>query len=1468
MSSNFNNAKIINVYYNKGDRKPYDVNGKPIAYIGEEFIGANEATELRFFFGEELDSASAIIVAKRANGDTRLDPLELVGTGVNSYFKVRLNAWYGEYKGKMTIIFKVYNGTVTYDDPETPTQIVSTTGQIIVSDIFNLEVAYAPNASTLVPPFETEDYDDWFFTLSTKLDKAQSITVTGALPTLTGGVYDDRYFYVENEGTGRLYYINGSTAIECVFGLGQLNFAITGMPTATLTAGQMRYNDTTGSLDLGLKGNHILKVGETVVKRVRNDEAVSLKVGQVVYVSGAVGASGLLLVKKASNNGEGTSSKTFGIVATAMNTTSTKDGYVYIYGLLQGIDLTDTDVSESVFSAGDVGASLWLGATGKIRKTFPTGDNQNSVFVGYLDTYGGAGSNCSIYTKIQNGYEIGELHDVRISAVADNHILRYNSTRQVWENTAELTTAESNISNLQGRMTTEEANVDNLQSRMTTAEADIDNIEDGTTIVGRAYNDKDDNQIDTTYLKVVNASATYIPLSQKGANNGVVPLNSSGKISSVYLSGEQDDFIEYADLASFPLVGEADIIYCAIDTGLIYRWTGSAYVVISPSLALGTTASTAFPGNRGLALETLTDNIVDGDQALTLKNQVITNTAVGTQPLIVNAIASTTADLQQWQVNSVNQARISNNGYLWGIGLVNIGSSANGVIDVASNGILITRNVNDTNSALRVNKNLGTGNILELKSANANKLEVDVNGWLYQNGTRLFTQPTAISNTFFGNQSGGTSTTGINNTGFGEGALKVLTSGQANIAVGKNALASLTTSNESIAIGVSAGSAVGIGSQNTVVGTYGLGIATGSSNSAFGYGTGLSITSGSNNTFVGHNAGNNASQLVSATNSTAIGNGSFTDKSNQMVFGNASVTEILLSRNVNDIKVGVGIVAPTYGLEVFRNSDLVSTGSATPLRVTGAGSTTNSYKEIAVLHHRTTATGLADGFGGFLRYTIEDSASGQIGIARIGAIRSGANTSGRLVFDTNNAGTLTEKMTILPNGNVGIGTASPTTTLTVAGTGANGIQLATTTGDGSLSQRLFFSNSTATNAIVRESTALQFRTGANIGSSSGTIRMIMNDDGRVGIGTTTLDEMLVVNGTMASPLSLQRNGGTDANNSIRYKMATQSWYAGVSTNQDYAVSLSADLTTATALMIKSTGRVGVNETAPSAQLQVKSANTTLVPLIVDTLASHTAVLQEWRINGTANSRITNTGYFSGLGLLNFSDSNNGSIVMLNAGSKIERNVADTNPALIVNLANASATGNIQVWQKSGTALAWINQNGVFFSTNVINPTSTNNSRIDLNDTGNVIRRNVADANVVLKVQQTNVSATGRIQEWIQGTTVLAYTDNAGDFYNLTGTYGTISDLRVKENIVEARDYTEDLMKLRVVKYSLKKDQEQEATKLGFIAQEVEQVFPNMVQTTETDEIKDLKSIKMSVLIPMLVKTIQELNKRIEELEKK
>lgn len=70
---------------------------------------------------------------------------------------------------------------------------------------------------------------------------------------------------------------------------------------------------------------------------------------------------------------------------------------------------------------------------------------------------------------------------------------------------------------------------------------------------------------------------------QKGVANGYAPLNASTKIDALYLPSYVDDVLEYADLASFPGTGETGKIYVAIDTGKTYRWSGSAYVEISPS---------------------------------------------------------------------------------------------------------------------------------------------------------------------------------------------------------------------------------------------------------------------------------------------------------------------------------------------------------------------------------------------------------------------------------------------------------------------------------------------------------------------------------------------------------------------------------------------------------------------------------------------------------------------------------------------------------------------------------------------------------------------------------------------------------------------------------------------------------------------------------------------------------------------
>lgn len=104
---------------------------------------------------------------------------------------------------------------------------------------------------------------------------------------------------------------------------------------------------------------------------------------------------------------------------------------------------------------------------------------------------------------------------------------------------------------------------------------------------------------------------------------------SGGLIPSQYLPSYVDDVVEYASMTAFPATGEAGKIYVALDTNLTYRWGGSGYVEISPSLALGHTSSTAYPGDEGAAnasaIQTLQGYFSGGaakrvEHALTINN--------------------------------------------------------------------------------------------------------------------------------------------------------------------------------------------------------------------------------------------------------------------------------------------------------------------------------------------------------------------------------------------------------------------------------------------------------------------------------------------------------------------------------------------------------------------------------------------------------------------------------------------------------------------------------------------------------------------------------------------------------------------------------------------------------------------------------------------------------------------------------
>lgn len=109
-------------------------------------------------------------------------------------------------------------------------------------------------------------------------------------------------------------------------------------------------------------------------------------------------------------------------------------------------------------------------------------------------------------------------------------------------------------------------------------------------------------------------------------------------------------------------------------------------------------------------------------------------------------------------------------------------------------------------------------------------------------------------------------------------------------------------------------------------------------------------------------------------------------------------------------------------------------------------------------------------------------------------------------------------------------------------------------------------------------------------------------------------------------------------------------------------------------------------------------------------------------------------------------------------------------------------------------------------------------------------------------------------------------EGGGNAFNATGVWGSISDVRLKENIIDARNYLDDINKLRVVKYSMKSDKLSSPNQLGLIAQEVESVFPGLVSINKNGSIFETKGIKHSIINMMMLKSIQELSAKNDNLQ--
>jgi hypothetical protein len=120
----------------------------------------------------------------------------------------------------------------------------------------------------------------------------------------------------------------------------------------------------------------------------------------------------------------------------------------------------------------------------------------------------------------------------------------------------------------------------------------------------------------------------------------------------------------------------------------------------------------------------------------------------------------------------------------------------------------------------------------------------------------------------------------------------------------------------------------------------------------------------------------------------------------------------------------------------------------------------------------------------------------------------------------------------------------------------------------------------------------------------------------------------------------------------------------------------------------------------------------------------------------------------------------------------------------------------------------------------------------------------------------------------RGAGAVFYVATNGDVRNANNSYGSTSDIKLKENITDASPKLEDLLKVKIRNYNFISD-ETKTKQIGVIAQELEEIFPNMVSEEKqmTSE-ETVKTVKYSVFVPMLIKAIQEQQAQIEELTQK
>jgi len=477
-----------------------------------------------------------------------------------------------------------------------------------------------------------------------------------------------------------------------------------------------------------------------------------------------------------------------------------------------------------------------------------------------------------------------------------------------------------------------------------------------------------------------------------------------------------------------------------------------------------------------------------------------------------------------------------------------------------------------------------------------------------------------------------------------------------------------------------------------------------------------------------------------------------------------------------------------------------------------------------------------------------------------------AGTQPRL-FWTNGA----ERMRIDSSGNVGIGSSAPNNKLqsayTVpasvpsAGAGAHGLAV------GSSGFGLAGGALSSGNAYI-QSTRWD-------GSATNYDLLLQPNGGNVGIGTSSPSERLTVSGAISST-----SNAADFNQSkatFDYASGAGRIASHISTGSNLQFYTNPNGGTVTERMrILANGDVGIGTTSPSARLGVVGAGG--ASLFVDFSAGGNTIYDAtnhiFRSNsgGSERMRIASDGNV-GIGTTTMTRN---------------FNVGGSNPAVGMNLNNTGTSGRSYSIMSTNSSASTVGSLAFFDDTAgayrmVID--SSGNLLVGTTSAAGILTVNQTDAGArtisasspasyaATMFRSDSVTAAGTGWYHLYGSSSSSTVNNIfiygnGNIQNANNSYGAISDIKLKENIVDATPKLDKLMQVKVRNYNLKGEYEQHK-QIGVIAQELETVFPSLIEETQDRGVGDellettTKSVKYSVFVPMLIKALQELNAKVD-----